>query len=116
MFSIYWITTSLISILLIFSAGSYLFSESVIEGIRALGFPDYFRIQLAYLKLIAAVVLFIPAIPLIIKDWAYVGVGLFLITAFIAHYEHKDPLALNLVNIIVFAVLVLSRVLYSQTV
>jgi len=96
MLSIYWISTSLIA------------------GIRALGFPDFFRIQLAVLKLIAAVVLILPTFPLFAKEWAYAGVALFIVTAFIAHYAHKDPIWLNFINVIFFIILIISRVYYSK--
>ena len=114
MFSLYWVTTGLVVIMLVLSAGSYLLSVSVIEGFRSLGFPDYFRIQLAILKLTSAVILLIPTIPFVIKEWAYAGVGLFILTAFIAHYAHNDPIWLNIINVLFFITLLLSRVLYSK--
>jgi len=114
MFSIYWISTSLIALMLVFSAGSYLFSQSTIEGIRALGFPDHFRIMLAVLKFIAAIVLIMPTMPMITKEWAYAGVALFILTAFVAHYAHKDPIWLNLINIVFFIILTLSRIYYPK--
>ncbi len=111
---IYWITTGLVVCMLVLSAGSYLFSQGAIDGFQALGFPDYFRIQLVALKLIAAAILLVPALPLVVKEWAYAGVGLFLLTAFIAHYAHKDPIWLNMINVVFFVLLSLSRIFYSK--
>ena len=65
--AIYWTTTILISAFLLFSSYTYLFSKATIDGIKDLGFPDFFRIQLAVLKFIAVFLLLIPVIPIQIK-------------------------------------------------
>jgi len=85
-------------------------SKAMIEGIEKLGFPNFFRVELAVLKIIAVLVLLIPQIPVQIKDWAYVGIGLFYLTAFIAHFAHKDPLIINVINIILFGLLIISNI------
>lgn len=108
--SLYWISTALISVYLILSAYTYVWSESTIAGVRELGFPDFFRIQLAVLKTLAALALTLPGIPTHVKEWAYAGAGLFIITAFIAHVVHKDPIWLNLINVILFALLIVSYI------
>lgn len=110
----YWVSTILLALMLVLSSGSYLLSNSTIEGVRALGFPDYFRIQLAILKIIAAIVLLVPALPIMLKDWAYAGIGLFLLTAFVAHYAHKDPVWINMINVLLFAILIISRMSYPK--
>lgn len=105
----YWTTTLLTAIYLLWSAYSYLFSKSTIEGIKDLGFPDYFRIELAVLKVLAVIILLVPQIPIQIKEWAYVGIGLFYITAIVAHAAHKDPLIISLINIVLMGLLVVSN-------
>ncbi len=94
--------------MLVLSGGAYLFHQGTIEGVRELGFPDFFRIQLAVLKLLAAPVLLIPQIPHTAKEWAYAGVTLFLLTAVVAHHAHADPIALNLVNLCLLGILAAS--------
>jgi len=106
----YWLSTSLVSLLLLLSAWSYLLHDSTIDGIRALGFPDFFRVELAVLKILAAVVLIVPLAPPLLKEWAYAGVGLFLITAIVAHTAHKDPLLISLFNGLMLLVLGTSNV------
>lgn len=106
---LYWSSTGLICLYLLFSSGTYLFSHSTVEGVRALGFPDHFRIQLAAMKLVAVAVLLTPSFPQMVKEWAYAGVGLFIITAIVAHHAHQDPIWLNLINVLLFALLALSR-------
>lgn len=108
--TIYWATTSLVSIAVLLSAFTYIFHKGTIDGIRELGFPDFFRIQLAILKIIAVIVLLIPQMPLQIKEWAYAGIGLFFITAIVAHTAHKDPIFLSLINIIILALLAVSNI------
>lgn len=112
----YWTTTTLIALLLLASAGSYMFSDATIQGIAELGFPPFFRIQLAVLKLIAAVVLVLPQAPIYAKEWAYAGVGLFLLTAIVAHAANRDPIAISLLNIGFFAILIASNVSFHRLV
>ena len=107
---IYWTTTLITSIYLLWSAYGYLFSQTMIEGIEKLGFPNFFRVELAVLKIIAVAVLLIPQIPVHYKDWAYVGIALFYLTAIIAHFAHKDPIAINLINVVLLGILIVSNV------
>jgi len=107
---IYWITTILVAIFLLWSAYTYLYSKQTIEGIRDLGFPDFFRMELAILKIMAVFILLIPQIPIQVKEWAYAGAGLFFITAIVAHIAHKDPIIITLVNIILIILLIISNI------
>ena len=106
----YWVTTILVSIFLLWSAYSYVYSKQTIEGIKELGFPDFFRVQLAILKLLAIAIILIPVIPIQVKEWAYAGIGLFFITAIVAHVVHKDPFIITLINLILIALLVVSNI------
>lgn len=108
--TIYWTSTSLVAAMLLWSAYTYLFSQAAIDGVRALGFPDFFRLQLAVLKIIAVIVLLTPQIPIQVKEWAYAGVGLFFLTAIIAHAAHKDPIFINLINVFFIGLLIVSNI------
>jgi hypothetical protein len=107
--TIYWTSTILLSAFLLLSTYSYFFNKSTIEGIKALGFPDFFRIELVILKIIAVGILLIPAVPHQYKEWAYAGVGLFILTAIIAHIAHKDSLMMTLLNLVIFMLLIISN-------
>ncbi len=109
MHTIYWGSTSLIAAMLLWSAFTYLFQQATIEGIKALGFPDFFRIQLAVLKLLAIVVLLVPSFPLAIKEWAYAGTGLFFLTAIVAHIAHKDSMAITVLLLVFMGILAVSN-------
>ena len=111
---IYWITTSLVCLMLLWSAYTYFFVQSAIEGIRELGFPDFFRYQLAVLKLIAVFVLLAPFVPIQMKEWAYAGVGLFFLTAIVAHIAHQDSWGITVFLIFMFALLIGSNVYLHQ--
>lgn len=107
---VYWISTAFVCLMLLVSAASYVFHQDTIRGVRALGFPDYFRIQLVALKLIAVPVLMLPVVPVQLKEWAYAGVSLFLVTAIVAHSAKGDPISLTLLNIVFLAVVITSNV------
>ena len=112
--TIYWTTTSLISLILSWSAYTYFFNQATIAGVRALGFPDFFRIQLAVLKILAVIILLIPLFPAQLKEWAYAGVGLFFVTAIVAHAVHKDPIYISLINVLFIGLLVLSYMYWHK--
>jgi len=51
---LYWSLTGLVSAFMVFSAVMYLTAEQMAAAFRHLGFPDYFRVELAIAKLIGA--------------------------------------------------------------
>jgi len=69
------------------------FSYSNVEGLRKLGFPDYFRIELVTAKIIGAVVLLLPFTPVRVKEWVYAGFIITMVSALIAHIYCGDPLS-----------------------
>jgi len=96
--------------MLLWSSYGYIFSKAMIAGVKELGFPDHFRILLAVLKFMAVFALIIPQLPLYLKEWAYVGTGLFFITAIVAHAAHKDPIWLNMINVVFIGLLTVSYI------
>ena len=106
----YWASTALVSLMLLASAFTYFFHKNTIDGVRELGFPDFFRIQLAILKLVAVAVLLLPQVPMQAKEWAYAGVGLFYLTAIVAHMAHGDSVLISLVSVVFFGLLVVSNI------
>ena len=107
--TIYWTTTSLVALMLLASALAYLFHRGTIEGVRELGFPDHFRLQLAVCKIVGALALVAPGVSWLVREWAYAGVGLFLITAIVAHMAHRDPWFINLINVVFLGLLAASN-------
>lgn len=109
MLALYWVSTALVCAMLAWSAGSYVFSASTIDGVRALGFPDFFRVQLAVLKVLAVVALLVPQVPAVAKEWAYAGVALFYVTALVAHVAHGDSPWLSAILLVFMGLLVASN-------
>lgn len=105
---IYWIATGIIGAMMLFSAFGYLTNETMKAGFVHLGFPAYFRVELAIAKIIGVLVLVIPIIPKEIKDMAYVGFAITFISAFIALTSSSDPLSVAIMPLIFFGILVVS--------
>jgi len=106
--NLYWVTTIILACFLLWSAFAYLFSSDMIKGVEALGFPDFFRVFLACLKALAAIIILIPSSPMLIKDWAYAGIFFFFITAIVAHIAHKDSPLITIINVVLIALLFIS--------
>jgi len=87
---LYGIAKGLISLFMLFSA---YFSFFHAADFAALGFPNYFRIELSILKVIGAIVLLIPNIPARIKEWIYAGFGITMFSALVAHIASGDPVS-----------------------
>jgi hypothetical protein len=88
---IYWAVTSLVALQLLMAGVMYFTSPEVVSGFVHLGFPDYFRQELGIAKLIAAPVIMLPMVPLRMKEWAYAGLGITFLSAFIAHSAVDGP-------------------------
>ena len=68
------------------------FGEEMKEAFNHLGFPDYFRIELAIAKFVGVSLLLLPLVPKNLKEWAYCGFSITLISASISHYYVGDPI------------------------
>jgi len=107
---IYWITTSLVGLGQTFAAYSYFTDPKVTEGFKHLGFPDYFRLELAAAKLIGVLVILLPFIPVRVKEWAYAGFGIVFVSATIAHIASGDPTGQVVAPLVMFALLIVSNI------
>jgi uncharacterized membrane protein YphA (DoxX/SURF4 family) len=110
----YWITTAIISLMMLFSAYSYFTQPAVAEGFKHLGFPDYFRIELGVAKLAAAIALILPFFPRV-KEWAYAGLTITFISASIAHTASGDSTAMVVSPLVMLAILAGSYFTFHKT-
>ncbi|RYY35651.1 MAG: DoxX family protein [Sphingobacteriaceae bacterium] len=110
----YWITTAIVALIMIWSAYLYVTLPKVAEGFAHLGFPSYFRIELAVAKLLGGLALLIPAVPIRVKEWAYAGLGITFISAFIAHYASGDPGSVISGPVVFFILLTISYLLWQR--
>lgn len=88
---IYWATTGLLALQMLLAGIMYFTDPGVTAGMAHLGFPDYFRIELGIAKPLAALAILLPLVPLRVKEWAYAGLGVVFISAFIAHASVDGP-------------------------
>lgn len=85
----YWIVTALFCLQMTFTAYAQLRLPQVAEAFTHLGFPGYFRVELSWAKLLGVVVLLAP-VPARLKEWAYAGFAITLVSALIAHFSVGD--------------------------
>ena len=106
---IYWAVTALVALQLIMAGVMYFTNPEVVSGFVHLGFPDYFRQELGIAKLIAAVLIIVPMVPLRVKEWTYAGVAITFLSAFIAHTS-VDGVATAIAPLISLVLLVVSYI------
>ena len=80
----FWIVTALFCLQIGFTAYAQLRLPQVAEAFTHLGFPGYFRVELSWAKLLGVVLLLAP-VPARLKEWAYAGFAIILVSALIAH-------------------------------
>src|SRR5947209_497717 len=88
---LYWVTTGLVALVMVAGGLAMLFWPVNIELVRQLGFPGWFHVELGLAKLAGGLALLLPRIPARVKEWAYAGVGIVLISASLAHFNSGDP-------------------------
>ena len=87
---IYYVATGLLSVLILFSAGMYIFNhEEVALMFTNFGYPTYIIYPYAAAKFLGLVALWFISNK-IIKEWAYAGFFFAFIFAFFAHVMIGD--------------------------
>jgi hypothetical protein len=111
---IYWVATGLIFLFEGVMSALTSHTHMAIDGIRHLGYPDYFRVLLTVFKVIGALALIIPAVKGRYKEWAYAGFGITIISASVSHVVVDGPTGQSFFPLIIFAILVTSYVFYNK--
>jgi uncharacterized membrane protein YphA (DoxX/SURF4 family) len=109
----YWITTAIVALMMVYSAYAYLTDEKAAQGFQHLGYPGYFRVELAVLKLIGAALLLAPVAGRV-KEWAYIGFAITFVSAFIAHTASGDPVNYRMMPVIFLLLLIVSYLSYHK--
>ncbi|MES2826501.1 MAG: DoxX family protein [Bacteroidota bacterium] len=104
---IYWVSTIIICLFMVYSSYSDLFDAAVKDAFVHLGFPAFFRIELGIMKIIGIIFLLLP-LPARFKEWPYVGFAITFVTAFIAHTVSGDPIENRIAPLVVLAFLLVS--------
>ena len=102
----YWISTAIVSAMLLMALTYLTGGEQVVSGFRRSGYPQHLRIVLGIAKPAAGIVLLLPRLPLL-KEWAYAGSAFALVMASIAAYSAGDgPQAWSLPLVVLFVLVV----------
>jgi hypothetical protein len=87
---LFWVSTGLLSALLLFSVSNYVLQNEMIrEAFEGFGYPVYMVYPLAVLKVIGLAVLLVPGMSTL-KEWAYAAFTINFFLAFFAHYAISD--------------------------
>ncbi len=93
---IYRTATGLVLAVMVFSIVNFVFNDHFPfpngpEGAFVhLGFPAYFKVELTVAKILGVLALLIPAVPFKVKEFAYFGFAITLVSASIAHFGRGD--------------------------
>ena len=85
----FWIATALFCLQMGFTAYAQLCLPQLADAFSHLGFPAYFRMELAWAKVLGVVLLLAP-VPGRLKEWVYAGFAIDLGSALIAHLSVGD--------------------------
>jgi hypothetical protein len=87
----FWITTSIFSLFMAFTAYNELASPLVGQVFAHLGFPSHaFQVELSVAKVLGVLALVLPFVSSKLKEWAYAGFAINLVSALIAHFSVGD--------------------------
>lgn len=103
---IYW-TVTIIAMAMIVLPSYFAPREYLVQTLHRMEFPAYFGLELDVLKILGAVIILIPSIPVMFKEWSYVGFGILLLSASLAHWV-VDGMAKGFAPLIPFVVLSVS--------
>jgi hypothetical protein len=93
----FWIFTVLFCLEMLFTAYyELLVLPAAAQAFTRLGFPaTSFRVELSWAKVAGVAALLFPMVPARLKEWAYAGFAINLVSALIAHLSISDrPVAL----------------------
>jgi len=111
---IFWTTTILIFLFEGVMPALTSQSEMAKEGIRHLGYPEYFGNALVVFKILGVLALIIPQVPGRVKEWAYAGFAFDFIFASISHFAVDGIDFQGFFPLIVLAILIVSYVTYHK--
>ena len=111
---IYWVSTVMIAIMMVFSAFSYLTSDAMEKIFQHLGFSGSFRIELAVAKILGVIMIILPVVHPRIKEWAYAGFTIVFISAVVAHLSSGDGMAIASFPIVMLGILSVSYISYHK--
>ena len=109
----YWIATSLVALSGLMAGIMYFASPFIAKEFKHLGFPDYFRIELATAKILGSFGIILPMFSGRIKEWAYAGFAIAFVSATTAHIS-VEGLSAAVSPLISLLFLVISYVYFTK--
>ena len=89
-------------------------TELAKEGVRHLGYPEYFGNTLVIFKVLGVLALVIPQVPKRLKEWAYAGFAFDFIFATISHVAVDGVNFEAIFPLIVLGILMISYIYYHK--
>lgn len=111
---IYWISTGIIVSVMLWSAINFAFNAEMKDAFVHLGLPNWFRLELTTAKLLGVLALVVPGIPHKIREFAYFGFAIVLLSTPVAHLSSGDSVLLEVFHAFFFITLVVSYVYYYK--
>jgi uncharacterized membrane protein YphA (DoxX/SURF4 family) len=111
----YWVTTGLTAFMFL-SGGAVDVARPklAMEGMRHLGYPDYFMVILGVWKVLGGIVILAPGLPRL-KEWAYAGMLFDLTGAAASHASVGDPMGKVATPIILLLIVAASWALRPES-
>jgi len=111
---IFWTATTIIALFEGVMPALASQTELAKEGIRHLGYPEYFGNALVVFKILGVLALVIPQIPKRVKEWAYAGFAFDFIFASISHGAVDGMNVQTIFPLFVLGILAVSYVYYHK--
>ena len=111
---IFWTATIIIALLEGLMPALTSQTELAKEGIKHLGYPEYFGNALVIFKVLGVLVLIVPKIPNRIKEWAYAGFAFDFIFAAISHGAIDGINVQTFFPLIILGILAISYIYYHK--
>lgn len=111
---IFWISTGFIFLFEGVMPALTSHTEMAKEGIRHLGYPEYFGVMLVVFKILGVLALVIPKVPSRVKEWAYAGFAIDFIAACVSHWVIDGFGGLTIFPLVILAILIASYMSYHR--
>jgi hypothetical protein len=111
---IYWAATGIIALFEGVMPALTSQTELAKDGIRHLGYPEYFGNALVVFKIAGVLALVLPMVPKRLKEWAYAGFVFDFLFAAISHGAVDGLNFQSFFPLIILGVLILSYVYYHK--
>ena len=111
---VYWTATGIVAAIMAWSAVNFSINEQMRGAFAHLGLPAWFRVELTVAKILGVVALLVPATPGKLKEFAYFGFALTIVSACVAHISSRDGILRGLEPLIFLGFLTISYLYYHK--